>query len=234
MGKIVIYRFRNWIRKYVFSLFFHENDLMIDSSKSIPIRKSELRLIGKFIENAIENELEAWQNLIPLEQDKKWFSEWPGEHYRLLSSICKVFQPKLSIEIGTWRGLGALALSLHSEKVITYDILAITNIENSISNLLEVRPNVEQRIADLSVEEIYRSQLGYIKEADLIFVDGPKDSVFESRILPLLVRDMKPGSLMIIDDIRFKNMRRNWQNINKPKIDLADLGHISGTGIVFL
>ena len=87
---------------------------------------------------------------------------------------------------------------------------------------------------DLQIDENYELELSLIKNADLVFIDGPKNSRFEQKMIPKLIKDMKLNSILVIDDIRFFNMVEIWENINQPKIDLADFGHISGTGIVFI
>jgi hypothetical protein len=40
-----------------------------------------------------------------------WTSVWPGEHYRLLSALCRVTAPVLVVEAGTFTGASALAMN---------------------------------------------------------------------------------------------------------------------------
>jgi hypothetical protein len=64
-------------------------------------------------------------------------------------------------------------------------------------------------------------------------VDGPKDGIFERKLLQQLetVEFHKP-LLVVMDDIRFWNMLAIWQEITRPKLDLTSFGHWSGTGLV--
>ena len=45
-----------------------------------------------------------------LSSEPRWFETWPGEHYRLLATITRLLEPRCVIEIGTFTGMGALAL----------------------------------------------------------------------------------------------------------------------------
>jgi hypothetical protein len=85
-------------------------------------------------------------------------------------------------------------------------------------------------LSDAAVFELHRSQ---IQQTELLFVDGPKDGVFERKLLQQLesVVFHKP-LLLVIDDIRFWNMLAIWQDIARPKLDLTSFGHWSGTGLV--
>ena len=96
------------------------------------------------------------------------------------------------------------------------------------------RKNIEQIIGDLSESTFYSMEIKKIRKADIIFIDGPKNYTFEKMMINKLLSNMKKGSLLVIDDIRFVNMLDIWQSIKKPKIDLAEFGHISGTGVVFI
>ena len=70
-------------------------------------------------------------------------------------------------------------------------------------------------------------------EADLIFLDGPKDGYFEARFLAnLLSMKLQPHALLVLDDIRLWNMLRIWRDLPPPKLDMTSFGHWSGTGFV--
>ena len=169
-----------------------------------------------------------------LEEDRNWFDMWPGEHYKFLRSLAKVMQPKLALDIGTYHGASALAITPHSEQVFTYDIVPLGKIGNAYANLLELNPHIVQEIGDLANPDFYEMHVSRIRDADLVIVDGPKDGVFEYKVVPKVVNDMKGGSLLVLDDIRFSNMTDLWMSIDRPRIDVGSFAHSSGTGIVFL
>jgi len=68
----------------------------------------------------------------------------------------------------------------------------------------------------------------------MIFVDGPKDGIFEQRLLDNMRAasfDTKP-MILILDDIRLWNMLGIWRKVSFPKLDLTSFGHWSGTGLI--
>ena len=66
-----------------------------------------------------------------------------------------------------------------------------------------------------------------------MFLDGPKDGIFEKQLLSRLASAeyFKP-KILVLDDIKFMNMIPLWRSIQNPKLDLTSFGHWSGTGLV--
>ena len=70
-------------------------------------------------------------------------------------------------------------------------------------------------------------------DADLLFIDGPKDGRFEQDLLPrLLELDLRRPQLWVLDDIRVMTMIGLWRQLPPPKLDVTSFGHFSGTGLV--
>ena len=166
-----------------------------------------------------------------------WPDVWPGEHYRLLAGFIDVMQPKLVVEIGTYTGLSALAMAARlnsGAKLVTYDILPWRTIGHT--HLREedfATGKIEQRICDLADPGVFAEQESLLQQADLIFVDGPKNVTFEEQFLKNLSRSkLSRQPLVVFDDIRLWNMLHIWRAINRPKLDLTSFGHWSGTGLV--
>ncbi|MFO0976290.1 MAG: class I SAM-dependent methyltransferase [Planctomycetaceae bacterium] len=166
-----------------------------------------------------------------------WPDVWPGEHYRLLAGLIDILQPKLVVEIGTYTGLSALAMAARLKsgaKLVTYDILPWRTIGHT--HLREedfATGTIEQRICDLADPKVFAEQESLLQQADLIFVDGPKNVTFEEQFLKNLGRSRLPKQpLLVFDDIRLWNMLHIWRAINRPKLDLTSFGHWSGTGLV--
>ena len=127
-----------------------------------------------------------------------------------------------------------MTLGRYAEQVVTFDITPLREIQSSIPNLLERCSNIRQVIANLEDAMEWQAHTPMFGEADLVFVDGPKDGNFEGAVVPRILAEMKPGSIMVLDDIRFAAMSVLWRDgITYPRIDLGNLGHFSGTGIVF-
>lgn len=162
---------------------------------------------------------------------------WPGEHYKLLAAIVSIIKPKLVIEIGTFTGASALSMlkSLPSEgKLVSFDIMAWFEVPGTIlTNEDFADGRLEQRLGDLADPLVFENNRELLKDADIIFVDGPKNINFEKGFLNNIEKLMFTKSpLFIFDDIRIWNMLTIWRTIKKPKVDLTSFGHWSGTGLV--
>jgi predicted O-methyltransferase YrrM len=176
----------------------------------------------------------------PTEEQRNWVRQWPGEHYRLLSGLVRALRPNLVVEVGTFTGSGSLALvdgaraNNNGGKVITYDIFPWGDIPGTLLRAEDFGSGeLEQRIGDLGQDAYFSEQQTTLLSAELIFVDGPKDSRFEpiffSRLFELL-----SGSRHVVaaDDIHFLNMVPIWNGLKVDKLDVTSLGHWSGTGLM--
>ena len=198
------------------------------------LRDEHLEMIAQIVEQALQVDLEDVASAMPDAMDAEYVLTWPGEHYRLLAGLAAHVRPSLAVEIGTFRGAAAMTLGRYAEQVVTFDITPLREIQSSIPNLLERCSNIRQVIANLEDAMEWQAHTPMFGEADLVFVDGPKDGNFEGAVVPRILAEMKPGSIMVLDDIRFAAMSTLWRDgIAYPRIDLGSLGHFSGTGIVF-
>ena len=162
---------------------------------------------------------------------------WPGEHYKLLAALVMVHRPKRIVEIGTFQGLSALAMKSSAapgSEVITVDITPWSEIPGSAFCLRDFEGGgLRQVVGDLSDARFFSMFADIISGCDLLFVDGPKNAIFEATLLRHLDSVELPAeALVLFDDIRLWNMLRIWRGIQRPKLDLTSFGHWSGTGIV--
>lgn len=166
-------------------------------------------------------------------EDKTYVRTWPGEHYRLLPGLCEVLKPEVAVEIGTFTGLGALALAQVCPRVVTFDLLPWESFGTTALREADFTgTGVEQRLGDLSDPSIFAGERDLLAQADLIFVDGPKDGRFEPAFLQLLLPVVREtGAFLVFDDIRVVPMVRFWRELDMPKLDLTSFGHWSGTGL---
>ncbi len=165
-----------------------------------------------------------------------WADMFPGEHYRLLTGLTDIVDPRVIIEIGTYTGAGALSLlerAARDARVVTYDVIPWEEIPGTLLVHEDFEGGrLEQRIGDLSDDGYWRHERELFEQADLVFLDGPKDGVFEPRMLRRLAGlAPKAAFLLVIDDIRFLEMVEAWADLPSPKIDLTSFGHWSGTGL---
>jgi predicted O-methyltransferase YrrM len=202
-----------------------------------PQPSRELILLAvRAAERAIDIELDdvAVRCRTPLEAS--WVTQWPGEHYRFLTALAEVTETRCAVEVGTFQGPGALALlaGMPTGKVVTYDLIPWHQIDGALLREEDFGDRLEQRIGDLSEPSYFRAQIGTLREADLLFIDGPKDGVFEQRFLPQLLSELRDRRrLLVIDDIRVLNMVRLWRELRCTKFDATSFGHWSGTGMAF-
>ena len=139
------------------------------------------------------------------------------DHYRLLRYIGETFQGTI-YEIGTHRGASSTALSGGTRKIITYDIQAWEKWEIS-TNEYRVKNPIED-IAEIS-------------QAGLIFYDTAHDGKVEREFVNGLTEHNFSG-IVVFDGIHLNDpMKQFWSELEYPKEDWTDIGHWSGTGIVF-
>lgn len=162
---------------------------------------------------------------------------WPGEHYKLLAGLVAELAPKVVIEIGTATGLSALAMlqtlpsgsSLHTLDIVPWNKFPDTALRDEDFKDGRLR----QIIGDVGSMEVLGKHSELFRQAEFIFVDGPKDGVFEQKFLDNLARlNLTHHPVLLFDDIRVWNMLAIWRRVQKPKLDLTSFGHWSGTGLV--
>jgi hypothetical protein len=146
------------------------------------------------------------------------------EHYRLLTHISNSFNDETFIDVGTLKGCSALALSTNeNNKVFSFNV----------SNQLELKslPKNVEFIIDNVLNSKYDNIL---LSAKFILLDTFHDGSFEQEFLNYL-KSINYSGVLILDDIYLNNeMRFFWENINEDKLDITNIGHSSGTGVVFL
>jgi hypothetical protein len=166
----------------------------------------------------------------------RWPEIWPGEHYKLLAGLISVLRPKKVIEIGTSTGLSALTIKRFlptDGRLITFDIVAWNEFEQTALRSEDFDQRLEQRLADLSDASVFSRHVSLLHDADFIFIDAAKDSQQEDRFISnFQTVDFVTAPIFMFDDIRLWNMLRTWRTINRPKLDLTSFGHWSGTGLV--
>jgi predicted O-methyltransferase YrrM len=161
---------------------------------------------------------------------------WPGEHYKLLAGFVKCLQPKVIVEIGTFRGIGTLALAKYLPEtgmIATFDPVPwdmVTTTALMKSDFCDRFTQFNDDLADMRTVEKHKSLL---KSADLVFIDAAKDDVMERDFVRnLKAIGLKQNTVVIFDDIRLWNMLDIWRRVDFPKLDLTSFGHWSGTGVI--
>ena len=142
-----------------------------------------------------------------------------GEHYDLLSTFSKQFNKVKIYDIGTYKGLSAIALSSNqSNLIVSYDIGYYVTVKQPY--------NVEFRIGSFYHDrEMLSSPL-------IMFDIDPHDGLQEKKFVENLINIGYKGTV-IFDDIHLNDgMKDFWNSITQEKHDYTQYGHWSGTGIV--
>ncbi|MAR18910.1 MAG: hypothetical protein CML44_06005 [Rhodobacteraceae bacterium] len=177
---------------------------------TIVLKKSEIRNLDVF-------ELES----VSLNAND-WLSAGQSE-YRLYAYLSTCFNDSVILDVGTRVGGSALALSYNeNNRVISYDL-----VEQGASKI--VKDNIEFKIQDFREDET----LNY-DEISIIMIDvDPHDGVQEVEMMEFL-NDKGWKGIILLDDIgpAWPEVQDMWDAIEDPTIDVTEVGHMSGTGLV--
>ena len=145
------------------------------------------------------------------------------EHYRLLAYISQNNDLVDILDVGTLKGCSALAFSVNSKnKVRSF------NVGNEFD--LNYIPLNAEFIIDNVLNGNYNN---IILGSKYIMLDTYHDGTFEKEFYDHLVSINYKGYLLL-DDIHLNfEMERFWGSITKEKYDITNIGHLTGTGVVY-
>jgi predicted O-methyltransferase YrrM len=205
-----------------------------DHEPAAPRRLLDLALDSARAVRDIENDLhDIWAR----PDAPEWARCWPGEHYLFLAGLMKVLRPRIVVEIGTDTGLSALVMHKFRPpggKLVTFDLVPWAQVEDHILRQEDLADGtLEQRLADLSDPAIMEKHRDLLESAEFFFVDGPKDNVFEYRLMETFKRlKFEKSPVLMFDDTKLMSMIRFWDELKHPKLDVTSLAHWSGSGLV--
>lgn len=148
------------------------------------------------------------------------------EHYRLLKYISNLINNTNLIDVGTYRGCSALALSDNcSNTVYSFDLTEQPEIKNIIKD------NIVFKIEDITKNN---ENYNLLKASPFVMLDTDHDGTFEHIFYNYLKKINWTGVLML-DDIYLNDPMKNfWDMISEEKYDITCKGHFTGTGLVIL
>jgi len=163
------------------------------------------------------------QRINSSEYQNYFISKSGQEHYRLLAYVSQQNNWVDILDIGTLKGCSALAFSVNlANKVRSF------NVDDEF-DLNQVPTNTEF-IIDNILNEKYRD---VILGSKYIMLDTYHDGTFEKEFYDYLVSINYKGYLLL-DDIHLNfEMERFWGLIPKEKYDITNIGHATGTGVVY-
>ena len=171
----------------------------------------------------IDVNLRSLSNLIREDEFRSYFCNKPGEeHYRLLAYLSTKFNNTTILDIGTFKGCSAIALSYNKNNFIkSFDLIDCKQIK-------EIPKNVEFIIGDFT-DNIYKQ---LVLDTPLIILDTNHTGDFEYKVYNYL-KEINWVGYLILDDIYLNDeMKSFWNDISNEKYDITKYGHWSGTGLV--
>jgi hypothetical protein len=162
--------------------------------------------------------------LIPEIEYRNYFLDVPGkEHYKLLMYISTLFNNTTLLDIGSYKGCSALALSYNPSNIVhSFDV-------GTYLQITEVPTNVQFYIG-YATDPTYTD---LILNSPFIMLDTAHDGIFERLFHNHLLR-LNWNGILCLDDIHLnQEMKLYWESITEPKVDISEYGHWSGTGLVF-
>lgn len=199
-------------------------------------RVEKIELLTKIINDYANTE---FPNLAPYcrkPEQNQWFSAPFGEHYKLINSLCKSLSLRKVVEVGSFTGMSALIWMLNNVSLTSIDIVPWNEFDDTVlSDALIQDASFSQKILDLMDVDSFNEMIPDFLSSDLIFLDGPKDGIFEQEVVPKLINLLSGRSVwLLLDDIHLRAMQPCWDAITNEKYDLSLIGHSSGTGLVRL
>ena len=152
-----------------------------------------------------------------------WLTAGQSE-YRLYAWLSTQFNNTTILDVGTRTGGSALALSYNeTNKVMSYDL-----VEQGASSGIK-KENVQFNIKDFRNDDTLD-----FDNISIIMVDvDPHDGTAEEEMFIFLEEKGWKG-LVLLDDIgpQWPEIEDFWNRITYPKINVTEIGHMSGTGLV--
>ena len=143
--------------------------------------------------------------------------------YRLYAHLSTFFNNTTILDVGSRTGGSALALSYNEKNhVISYDLQ-----EQGASNIK--KDNITWKIKDFRNDDT----LDYDRISIIMIDVDPHDGVQEEEMF-LFLEEKEWQGLVLLDDIgpQWPEIEDFWNRITFPKLDVSDVGHMSGTGAV--
>ena len=199
-------------------------------------RENCVSLLTNILQDYATVELPSLARYSKIPQQAQYFESSFGEHYKLIQSLCKTLHLDNVVEVGTFTGMSALIWLLNGVSLTSVDIVPWRDFENTVLNEdLVLRTGFKQHILDISESRAFNQMIPTFMSSDLIFLDGPKDGIFEQKVVPKILNLMSgKGTWLLLDDIYLSAMNSCWEEISNEKYDLSLIGHTTGTGLVRL
>ena len=159
---------------------------------------------------------------IPKHDNAKYFKLPSGvEHYRLFAYVSSLFQHQTIVDVGTFLGMSALALSTNETcNVVSFDIRKFAN-----------EPTTRKSNIIFHIDNVLDTLETYL-DSPFMILDTNHDGQFEKEFIQRL-SDLGYRGIVFCDDIHLNDdMKLLWKSVTQHTVDLTSVGHWSGTGAI--
>lgn len=154
-----------------------------------------------------ELELYAEENSVPIVQP---------ETAQLLKTLVRMTAPKRILEVGCAIGYSAILMASESQA-------SITTLECDENMVKIAEENIKKANLDERIYVINKDAREYFEtlsgEYDMIFLDGPKAHYIY--MLNDCIRLLKPGGILVADNVLYKGMTADEEHVVKRKITIV-------------
>ena len=143
--------------------------------------------------------------------------------YRLYAYLSTFFNKTTILDIGTRTGGSALALSYNPQNTVrSYDLR-----EQGASSIK--KDNISWNIGDFMKD----TEIDW-DNVSIVMIDVDPHDGAQERVMMDWLRDKGWKGIMLHDDIGpgWPDIQLMWDEIPEPKIDVTEIAHMSGTGLV--
>ena len=154
--------------------------------------------------------------------ENDWLPAGQSE-YRFYAYLSTFFSNTTILDIGTRTGGSALALSYNpTNQVRSYDL-----IEQGASRIQ--KDNITWNIGDFMQDE----EIDW-DNVSIVMIDVDPHDGSQERVMMDWLREKGWKGLLLHDDIGpgWPDIQLMWDEIPEPKIDVTEIAHMSGTGLV--
>ena len=117
---------------------------------------------------------------------------------------------------------------------MTFDLVPWPKVEEHVVREADFAAgSLEQRLADLADPAVMERHRELLESTEFFFIDGPKNNVFEYRLMENFERlKFKTPPILMFDDTKLMSMLRFWDELKHSKLDVTSFAHWSGSGLV--
>lgn len=166
----------------------------------------------------------------------------PNNHYIFLYCLASVLTARNVLEFGTASGtsLSSFLCADSVESITTIDVYPIDENRSWVSPesathlngyLSQEKERWRQVVVDTSSLKTLATVVPNCEEIDLVFVDVSHNGKDEEHIAKLLTESLKPGTIVVWDDISLSSMIAFWSKLDWDRLNVGAIGHYSGTGL---